>query len=50
MNNDYISVTDYAKVVGREASVIRRRILSGKLKAIKFGKTWLIPLSEVPKK
>lgn len=40
------TVTEYAKLLGKEPSVIRKRILSGKLKARKLGKTWIITLDE----
>jgi hypothetical protein len=45
----FLTVVQYAEIVRREASVIRRRILTGKLKAIKLGKTWIIDVKELPK-
>lgn len=44
-----LTVTKYAQLVGLDPSVIRKRILAGKLKAVKYGKTWLIEKKNLPK-
>ena len=41
-----LTTVEYAKIVNRHPSVIRARCASGKLKATKMGKTWLIPFKK----
>lgn len=43
MENNYLSVTEYAAKVGREVSGIRRMLIAGKLPGIKVGSQWIIP-------
>jgi hypothetical protein len=39
---DYLTVPEYARMVGRDTSVILRRIYCGKLKAEKQGNQWVV--------
>ena len=43
MENNYLSVTEYAAKVGKEVSSIRRMLIAGKLPGIKVGSQWIIP-------
>jgi ribosomal protein S24E len=38
----YISVTEYAKKVGKDGSRIRRKIYNGSLPAMQIGGVWII--------
>lgn len=43
MESKYLSVTEYAALVGRDGSVIRRMLIAGKLPGEKIGSQWVIP-------
>ena len=43
MEIEYLSVTEYAKKVGRDVSSVRKMLLSGKLPGRKIGNQWVIP-------
>lgn len=48
-NNKYLSVTEFAEKVGRDASWIRRLLTLGKLQGMKVGNQWVIPAdAELP--
>lgn len=48
-SNEYLSVTEFAEKVGRDASRIRRMLASGKLQGMKVGNQWVIPAdAELP--
>lgn len=40
--NEYLSVTEYAALVGKDVSRIRRMAQSGRLPAVKVGSQWVI--------
>ena len=42
MENNYLSVTEYAAKVGREVSAVRRMLISGRLPGMKIGNQWII--------
>lgn len=49
MENDYLSVTEYAEKVGRDVSRIRRMLIAGALPGKKVGNQWIIPANaELP--
>lgn len=39
---EYLSVTEYAQLVGKDTGGIRRLIAAGRLPAVKVGKQWCI--------
>lgn len=41
--NNYLSVTEYAALTGRDPGNIRKMLISGRLKGEKIGKQWVIP-------
>lgn len=41
--NECLSVTEYARKMGRDVSCIRRMLIAGKLPGIKVGNQWVIP-------
>lgn len=41
--SEYYSVTEYAKMTGKDPSHIRRLLIYGKLVGMKVGKQWVIP-------
>ena len=43
MEIEYLSVTEYAKKVGRDVSRIRRMLIAGTLPGKKIGNQWIIP-------
>ncbi len=43
MENEYLSVTEYAQKVGRNVSRIRRMLIAGTLPGKKIGNQWIIP-------
>ena len=48
-SNEYLSVTEFAEKVGRDASRIRRMLAAGKLQGMKVGNQWAIPANaELP--
>lgn len=50
MENDYLSVTEYAARVGRNVSGIRQMLAAGKLPGMKIGNQWVIPAdAQLPK-
>ena len=49
MENEYLSVTEYAQKVGRDVSRIRRMLMAGTLPGKKVGNQWIIPAdAELP--
>ena len=42
MEIEYLSVTEYAKKVGRDVSRIRRMLIAGTLPGKKIGNQWII--------
>lgn len=49
MENEYLSVTEYAQKVGRDVSRIRRMLIAGTLPGKKIGNQWIIPAdSQLP--
>lgn len=40
--NEYLSVTEYAALVGKNVSRVRRLAQSGRLPAVKIGSQWVI--------
>lgn len=45
---EYLSVTQFAALHGKDPGNIRRLILQGRLDAIKIGKQWAIPADAQP--
>ena len=45
---DYLSVTEFAKLHGKDPGNIRRLILAGRLPAVKIGSQWAIPADTQP--
>ena len=43
---DYYTVSEYAKLTGKDPGNIRRLLIKGTLKGEKLGKQWIIPKSE----
>ena len=43
MENEYLSVTEYAEMVNRDVSNIRRALIAGRLPGKKIGNQWVIP-------
>lgn len=48
MDQKYYSTTEAAKILGVSRITIFNRIKSGKLKAEKFGRNYLIPKNQLP--
>lgn len=46
-NSDYYSIQEFAEALGVSRLTISRRIKSGIISAVKIGKTWRIPKSEL---
>ena len=47
---DYYTVKEYADVIGRDPSNVRRKLISGAIKGEKIGIQWIIPKdAELPK-
>jgi excisionase family DNA binding protein len=44
---EYISVSDFSKMFGVSRQAVQKKIVNNKLNAIKFGKKYLIPKSEI---
>ena len=44
---DYYSVSEYAKIVGKDPGNIRRKLINGELKGEKIGSQWVIPKGTV---
>lgn len=44
MENEYLSVPEYAQKVGRDVSRIRRMLIAGTLPGKKIGNQWIIPV------
>lgn len=40
--NDYLSVTEYSKLTGKDVGTIRKLASSGRLPAMKIGSQWVI--------
>ena len=50
METEYLSVTEFAALHGKDVGFIRRLILAGRIPAKKIGKQWAIPEgTELPK-
>lgn len=46
--SEYLSVSEFAKLHGKDPGNIRRLILAGRLPAIKIGSQWAIPADTQP--
>lgn len=45
---DWMTVDEYAAVTERRPNSVRRSIARGHLRAVKAGRDWLIPVTELP--
>ena len=48
-NSEYCTVTEAAKLLEINASLVRRYIREERIPAMKVGKTWMLAISEVKK-
>ena len=49
MNLKNYSTKEVAELLSYNEEVVRRKIRAGEIKAVKFGKKWLIPETEIKK-
>ncbi|MEA3249590.1 MAG: helix-turn-helix domain-containing protein [Patescibacteria group bacterium] len=47
MKEEYISIPELARRIGKERTTVFRWAQSGKLKALKVGRNYIVPVSEV---
>ncbi|BCY18677.1 hypothetical protein hrd7_25260 [Leptolinea sp. HRD-7] len=47
--DDFISISEAAEKIGASVALIRRWCQTGKMPAVKVGKTWIIKASDVEK-
>jgi len=48
-DSDYYTINEFAKALGVSRLTVSRRIRSGIIEAVKIGKTWRIPRTELGK-
>ena len=48
MENNFLSVSEWAQKYGYETASVRQMLIAGRLKGFKVGKQWVIPADAVP--
>lgn len=48
METEYLSVSEFAELHGKDVGNIRRLIAAGRIPAVKIGKQWAIPKDALP--
>ncbi len=48
METEYLSVSEFAALYGKDVGNVRRLIAEGRIPAVKIGKQWAIPKDTLP--
>lgn len=48
IETEYLSICEYAELIGVHQETIRRMIKSGRLNAVRVGRIWRIRKSDIP--